>query len=147
MSIEYLRYGTTTYKPVGPFVEAASGTSMSTVATSTAADTALLVKHDSTAGTTMQSLTAWSSIALGYMLYPFTTGETDTVGPMKMILVDEDAYLPVEKNYYVLPQNSYDSLFGSSGSTERLHVDVKEINSTAVKGDGTASNKWAGGTS
>jgi hypothetical protein len=117
---------------------------MSTVATSTAADTALLVKHGSTAGTTMQSLTAWSSIALGYMGYPFTTAETDTVGPMKMILVDEDVYLVVEKNYHVLSQPVYDGMFGSSSSTSLPPVNTDQINGYATTGTGQSGDKWRG---
>jgi hypothetical protein len=141
--MKYLRYGTTQYEQLGPFVDAVTGTSMTTNALSTAADVAMIFKTGTTAGTTMQALTAWSSIAAGYMLYPFTTAETDTVGPLTVNLIDESLFLPVRHEYHVISQELYDGMF-SSGSSAIIPVNVAQINQAETTGTGVSTDKWRG---
>jgi hypothetical protein len=141
--MKYLRYGTTTYVKLGPFVDQATGTSMTTNALSTAADSAFLYKHGSTVATTMQALTAWSSVEAGYMLYPVTTGETDTVGPLEIDMIDEDLFLPVHHEYSVISQELFDGMF-SSGSTTVIPVNVTQANGSTVQGSGVSTDKWRG---
>jgi len=142
--MQYLRFGTTTYKPLGPFLDSASGTSLVSSATSSLADDAVIVKHDSTAGTTMQTLTAWSSVVGAYELYPFTTGETDTVGPLTVIINDADLILPLRNEFFVLSQPVYDGMFGSSGSTVLAPVNTAQINKAETTGIGVSTDKWRG---
>jgi len=142
--MQYLRFGTTTYKPLGPFLDSASGTSFISSATSSLADDASLVKHDSTVGTTMQTLTAWSSVISGYELYPFTTGETDTVGPLLVIINDADFFLPVRNEFFVLSRPVFDGMFGSSGSTVLAPVNTAQINQALTTGIGVSTDKWRG---
>jgi len=142
--MQYLRFGTTTYKPLGPFLDSVSGTSLVSSATSSLADDAMIVKHNSTAGTTMQTLTAWSSVVGAYELYPFTTGETDTVGPLTVIINDADLILPLRNEFYVLSQPVYDGMFGSSGSTVLAPVNTAQINAAETTGIGVSTDKWRG---
>ena len=142
--MQYLRFGTTTYKPLGPFLDSVSGTSLVSSATSSLADDAMIVKHNSTAGTTMQTLTAWSSVVGAYELYPFTTGETDTVGPLTVIINDADLILPLRNEFYVLSQPLYDGMFGSSGSTVLAPVNTAQINAAETTGIGVSTDKWRG---
>lgn len=142
--MQYLRFGTTTHKPIGPFLDFASGTSLVSSATSSLADDAFILKHNTTVGTTMQTLTPWSSVVGAYELYPFTTGETDTVGPLTVVINDADLVLPLRVEFFVLSQPVYDGMFGSSGSTVLAPVNTAQINAAETTGIGVSTDKWRG---
>ncbi len=139
--MQFLRYGTTTYSPIGPAVGTGGSTPVTTL-TSSNADEAYLIKHNSTSETTMGGLTAYSS-ADGYYAYGFTTGETDTCGRMTMVINDDDLVLPLRLEFMVVPTNVYDSFFASSG-TDVLDSNIHSINETTVLGTGQSTDKWRG---
>jgi hypothetical protein len=108
--MRFLKQSTQVDIVVGPFLSKDDGvTSDAGVSSGT---TAKKVK-----GTTMTALTLsnWAHIGSGYYLVTLASGDTDTIGHLRLYFVNEATYLPVFEDFHVIKADAYDALFGSTG--------------------------------
>jgi len=113
--MQYLRGDTAATILIGPAVAVADGVTPVTDVTLAGADHAELMKHD---GTTFVDLTADSRTLThkegGWYTLTLGTGDTDTKGRLKVLIMDTDKCLPVWEDCMVLAPAAYDSLFGAN---------------------------------
>lgn len=118
-----LKVSTAATLRVGPFVDAADGVTPETGVTLGAADQAELLKHSGAtvdiSGSTFAAITGvggWYDLSL-------TSGNTDTVGMLTVVIQDSSVCLPVFARAMVVPAVVWDSLVGG---TDTLHVDAQQ---------------------
>lgn len=132
----FLKQSTAATLRVGPFMDATDGVTPETGITLGAADQAEALKH--TGATVDISAATWAAItgAGGWYDLSLTTSHTDTLGMLTIIVQDTSVCLPVFVRAMVVPANIYDSLIGG---TDYLLVDIQEINSVTVAGNGSTT--------
>jgi hypothetical protein len=54
-----------------------------------------------------------TELADGELSIALTSDDTDTLGRLEIALLDEDVFLPVSKEFMVMPASTYESMFGS----------------------------------
>lgn len=75
----------------------------------------------------------------GYYGLELTAANTNYVGRAVLSVTNAAVHLPVFHEFMILPANVFDALIGA----DVLYVDVQEINSAEVVGDGDAT-PWDG---
>jgi hypothetical protein len=122
-----LRQGTSVKVKIGPFVDSADALSPETGIVLTgagAADQAELLKHDAAATVDISART-WAAItdSDGWYNLTLTTGDTDTLGELTVVVQDATVCLPVFVRFTVVAQQYWDSKYG----TDKLQVHTAEI--------------------
>lgn len=120
--------------PVGPFADIADGTvkalTLSTV------DSAYIVKAGASSGVDVSSNT-WAAITSTNMYnLTLTSSNTDTLGTMRLAIVDDSEIVPYIVDINVLPAHVYDSRYGS---------DYQQVDLVQVSGDATRVTNFAAG--
>lgn len=129
----FLKQSTQVKQLIGPFVDATDGFTPETGLTLGAADQAEAWKHDASA-TVDISANTFTHIADGMYNLTLTTSDTNTVGTLRIIVVDTSVCRPQTVNYMILPANIYDSLVGGSA------VDLLDVNIASISEDTTAAD-------
>ena len=140
----YLKADTAVEVLVGPAVAVGDGFTPVTNLVGASADEYELIKYNGATALTASAVTnALAAItgADGYYTLELSISETNTEGPLWLVINDDSLILPIRHEFMVVNANVYDSLFAASG-TDLLEVDVQEINATTVIGVGTAGDKW-----
>ena len=131
----YLKADTAVEVLIGPAVAVGDGFTPVTTLVLTTADEAELIKYNTTTTLTGAAITnvmaALTSAVDGYYSLELTTGETDTEGPLWLVIQDDSLILPIRMEYMVVNANVYDSLFAVA-ATDALQVDVIEIEGAAT---------------
>lgn len=131
--MRYLKQSTSVKVPIGPFMDATDGVTPETGIGLGTADQAEILKADPTAVVDISSNT-WAAItgADGWYNLTLSTTDTNTLGPMLVIVQDASICRPVNAEFMVVPAVPYDSLVAGS--------DTLEVDAVAVSGDTTAAD-------
>lgn len=127
----FLKADTQVIVTVGPFVDATDGVTPETGVTLAAADEAELIKHGSTSVVDISGAT-WAAVTNmdGYYSLTLTTSHTDTEGIIEIAVNDDSVCLPVNKTYFVVNANIFDSFFAAA-ATDYLQVDLLQMGGAA----------------
>jgi hypothetical protein len=147
--MRFLKQNTATRVTVGPFLDVADAKTpelsltvtgcLLTFVVDDAGVPTLVIDAAPTASGGDNDMVHITSDAAGYYDLELTAAQTNYVGRATMCINDDDVHLPVFHEFMIVPANVYDSFFG----TDTLWVDVQEINSNSVTGDGNAT-PWDG---
>lgn len=147
-----LRENTATILTVGPFYDATDGVTIENSLTITSERITLVADTDdgiaptiiidnilaATSGTDndMNLITGGDA---GLYQLELSAANLNRTGRMYLTITNAAVHAPVFHELTVLPAEVYDSVFLG---TDRLEVDVQEINATTVLGVGTSGDKW-----
>ena len=130
--VQELRQSTEVKVKIHGVVAVADGFTPVTNLDVSTADEAELFKHDAAAVTDISGGTfAAIANADGSYNLTMTTGYTDTLGLLDVIINDDSLCLPIWARYMVVTQQYWDSKY----STDKLQVDAVEISSDATAAD------------
>lgn len=118
----WLKQSTATTVIAGPAVDKGDAVTPETGLAVGTVDAIGVFKHEATALTDIAGTTTLTHRSDGYYTVGFTTGDTGTLGRLRLVIRDDDVCLPVWEDFEVLPAQVYDSLVGS----DRLQVDLRE---------------------
>jgi hypothetical protein len=137
----WLREDTATTIVVGPLVDSVDATKEEGL--TIIQSEILLWKHGGTGFSAKNESSAATHRSYGMYTVPLDSTDTNTPGQL-IVGVYEAGIMVARENFMVVPQQQWDSLFGS----ERLHVDVKEIASIAAAATklGVSTNVMVQGT-
>lgn len=124
-----LRANTQVRVPIGPAVAVGDGFVPVTTLTLSGADEAELIKYDATGGVDISGRTfaAYATTAVdGYKLATLTTSDTDTEGPLTVVVQDDSLILPIRNDFMVLSEAAWDSKYVAK-DTGYMDVSVKAI--------------------
>jgi len=131
----HLRQSTQRVVRIGPAVAVGDGfTPVTSLALAGAEDEAELLKNTGgivdIAGRTFAAITT----ADGYYDLTLTTADTDTVGPLTVLIHDDSLILPLSHRYEVIEESIYDALYAASaaGFDGNQRVDVGSWLGTAA---------------
>lgn len=127
-----LRQGTAVVVHIGQFVDGTDGKTPETGIDISAADEAELLKHGSTATVDISGRT-WGAITGcdGWYALSLTTDDTDTQGPLEVVVQDDSECLPSYKVFDVVSQQFWDS----KHSTDKLQIDMREFGGSTQSND------------
>jgi len=114
---------------IGPFLDITDGVTPEVALAAGSVDEIGVYKHGATALTDISGDTTFTHRAGGTYTITLDTGDTDTVGLMRLLVRDDSEALPVWMDLMVLPANVYDSLIGG---TDLLDTNVAQWLGTAV---------------
>jgi hypothetical protein len=137
----WLREDTATTIVVGPLVDSVDATKEEGL--TIIQSEILLWKHGGTGFSAKNESSAATHRSYGMYTVPLDSTDTNTPGQL-IVGVYEAGIMVARSDFMVVPQQQWDSLFGS----ERLHVDVKEIASIAAAATklGVSTNVMVQGT-
>ena len=130
--MQELRQSTEIKVRIGSAVDATDGVTPETTLALSTADQAELLKHNGAAtvdisGNTFAAVTGcdgWGDLTL-------TTGNTDTLGQMTVVIQDSSLMAPIFRDFMVVTANYWDSKY----STDKLQVDVTQIGGASQNTD------------
>jgi hypothetical protein len=105
--LKYLRASTVTTVVIGPFISKGDGF---TPLAGLSAPAGRVVKNGTGSALTV---TSWAHDANGHYTIDLATGDTDTVGRLRLDFSDPTTFLPVWEDFSVLSAAVYDVLFGT----------------------------------
>ena len=114
----FLRQSTSTTVRMGPFVSPADGYSAATGLSG------LTVKGSKNGGTLASAGTFGAHDADGYYSVSLATGDTDTIGRLRLTVAGASSYAPVWEDFVVLSASVYDVLFGSTALSTYAGTDT-----------------------
>ena len=129
----YLKQSTAATIKLGPFVDATDGVTAETGLTIQKADVRLSKNGGNMAAAAADQGESDAGAAhdeLGYYDISLGTGDTDTVGRLK-VMVSESGALPVWAEYEVVPANVFDSIVAG---TDKLDTNAAELGGTLQSG-------------
>ena len=109
--MRYLKQSTSAPIVVGPFLDKNDGITAE-IAIASGSVTAGIIKG---ATRTALTLTSWAHVADGYYSFTLATGDTDTLGQLRLTFRDDTTFLPVFEDFQVMLGTTFDALYGSSG--------------------------------
>lgn len=120
---------------VGPFVDEVDGVTPQTGVTLSGADEAELLKGTAGAATVDISGRTWAAIAScrGWYNLTLTTTDTNTVGPLIVVVQDDNVCLPVHARFQVVPVAPYGYMWGDNSlntAIATLSTDVQGMSAT-----------------
>ncbi len=132
-----LKQSTATEVTIGPAVAVGDGFTPVTTLTVAGADDEGLIKHNATTSSALAGTLAAFTIAVdGYYHLDLSTGETDTLGRLTIVIQDDSLILPLRHEFVVLPANVFDSLYGA----DLLQVHVAEMTNDIITAAAIAAN-------
>jgi hypothetical protein len=147
--MRFLKQNTATRVTVGPFLDVTDAKTPEVALTATnehvtfvvddAGVPTLVIDTTATASGGNNDLVHITNDNAGYYDLELTAAQTNYVGRAVLGVNYITDHLPVFHEFMIVPANVYDSFFG----TDTLWVDVQEINSNSVTGDGNAT-PWDG---
>ncbi len=124
-----LKQSTAVEVPIGPAIAVGDGFVPVTTLTIAGADEAELIKHGATtSGGLAGSLAAYTAAVDGYYHLDLSTGETDTLGQLVIVIQDDSLILPIRHEFMVVSANYFDTKYGS----DKLQVHVDEITNNII---------------
>lgn len=120
----FLRQSTAVEVPVGPFVDETDGRTIESALTLTQPD--IRLKKGGAAWAQKSAAQTLSHEENGWYEVSLSTTDTDTLGAL-MLAINEAGALPVWREFMVVTQQVWDSLF----STDLLQVDVAQFGNAA----------------
>lgn len=147
--MRYLRQNTATIVTIGPFIDIA-GLELEAAIAEGASEliTFIVDANNGAAPTVVLDMVATNASTdndvtdlgtSGYYGLELTAANTNYVGRAVLSVTNAAVHLPMFHEFMILPANVFDALIG----TDALYVDVQEINSNSVTGDGNAT-PWDG---
>ena len=123
----FLKQSTAATILAGPFVAQGDGVTAKTSLTApsgaaSAASTGVALVKNGVASS--YTLSGWAHERLGYYTVNLGTGDTDTVGRLRLQFIDPANYCPVEVSYVVLSAAVYDWLFGTTAPNTVTPLDA-----------------------
>lgn len=147
--MRFLKQNTATRVTVGPFLDVTDAKTPEVALTATnekltfvvddAGVPTLVIDANATASAGNNDFVHITGDDAGYYDLELTAAQTNYVGRAALSINYVTDHLPVFHEFMIVPANVYDSFFG----TDTLWVDVQEINSNSVTGDGNAT-PWDG---
>lgn len=140
----YLKADTAVEVAVGPIVAVGDAFTPVTTLVGADADEYELLKYNGATAitaTTVAGTLAAITGADGYYTLDLSVTDTNTEGPLVLLINDDSLILPFRQDFMVVNANVYDSLFAAA-ATDYLNINVEEINEVPVIGAGAAGNKW-----
>jgi len=101
---------------MGPFVDVGDGFTPETGVTIAASDEAEILKANGAATVTMAGVFAAVTGCGGWYDYTLSTGDTDTVGELVIVMQDLSVYLPVFMRFFVVEEAVYDAMYGAAAA-------------------------------
>lgn len=129
---QWLKQSTAQTIVLGPFVDSTDGVTAETALTISQAD--IRLSKNGAAFAQTSNIAGATHMENGHYSVPLDATDTNTLGRLK-VAVNETGALPVWQEFHVVPANVWDSMFGA----DSLQVDVKQINSVVIVGDGSAT--------
>jgi hypothetical protein len=123
--MKFLKQSTAVTPKVGPFLDSTDGVTAETGLTLSQSDCILFKNHG--AGAQKNDTNAATHDTGGMYGVPLNTTDTNTVGPLQL-LISESGALPVWETWYVLPANVFDSLQG----TDLLDISLVQMNGSTT---------------
>lgn len=127
--MQLLKQSTAATVPIGVAVDAADGVTPEVGLVAGAVDSLVIFKHNASAATDISGTTALTHIAAGQYTLTFSTTDTNTLGRLKLFLVDTSICRPLREEFMVVPANVYDAMVGGS---DNLKVDTVQFLGNAV---------------
>ena len=123
----WIRYATSQYLPLGPFVDSSNGVAMETGLT----PTVMLRKHN---GSTFAARASTEAIVEstnlpGNYFVPLTSADVDTYGTLRLQVQSSGTHLPVWVDVQVVPTQVWDSFFSTG---DFLTIDVVQWQGSAT---------------
>jgi hypothetical protein len=147
--MRFLKQNTATRITVGPFLDVTDAKTPEVALTATnekitfvvddAGVPTLVIDANATASAGNNDFVHITGDDAGYYDLELTAAQTNYVGRATLSINYVTDHLPVFHEFMIVPANVYDSFFGA----DTLWVDVQEINSNSVTGDGNAT-PWDG---
>jgi hypothetical protein len=147
--MRYLKQNTATRVTVGPFLDVSDAKTPEVALTATnekltfvvddAGVPTLVIDATATASAGNNDFVHITNDDAGYYDLELTAAQTNYVGRAVLSINYVTDHLPVFHEFMIVPANVYDSFFG----TDVLYVDVQEINSAEVTGNGDET-PWDG---
>ena len=143
MSI-FLRQSTSIDVRIGPFVDVGDGFTPETGVTIASSDEAEILKANGAATVAMAGTFAAVTGCDGWYDYTLSTGDTDTVGELVIVMQDDSVYLPVFMRFYVVEEAVYDAMYTASatgplqGTTAGNTLDVTATGEAGIDLDNAA---------
>jgi hypothetical protein len=136
---QWLKQSTAVHIMFGPFVDKADGVTLETGAgIITSIDHAttgiFLSKNGGAAAIRHANVTASVLDAYGMFQVHLDTTDTDTLGSLDVLMAEAATFLPVWKQFMIVPANVWDSMFGA----DLLDTSVVQWTGTDVHAPGTA---------
>jgi len=128
---QYLEQSTSTTVTIGPCVDSTDGVTPETGLAAGTVDEIGVYKHEGTSLVDISGDTTMTHRAGGMYTVTLDTGDTDTVGRLRLFIRDDDTCLPVWKDFMVVPSNVFDSMLG----TDKLDVNVAEVSDDSAAAD------------
>jgi hypothetical protein len=122
--VQYLKQSTAATVTTGPFLDKGDGVTPETGLAAGTVDEIGVYKHDATALTDISGTTTFTHRAGGMYTTTLSTGDTGTLGRMRLYVRDDSVCLPVWEEFTVLAANIYDSLIGGG---DNLQVDATQV--------------------
>lgn len=132
----YVKKATARSIIVGPLVQPADGVTPITAATLAAMTTAKYQKADAAALTNMAgfSIGRWTHLESGIYRFDLDANDTDTVGPLIMVLAQPASFRAVRMEMMVVDVDSYEETFNGA---------IHEANILQINGNASAAAKLA----
>jgi len=148
--MRYLKQNTATIVTIGPFYDKTDGVTLEDAIAEGADEkiTFVVDANDGGAPTVVLDMVATNASAnndvtdlgtSGYYGLELTAANTNYVGRAVLQISNAAVHLPVFHEFMILPANVFDAMIG----TDVLYVDVQEINSAEVTGNGDET-PWDG---
>lgn len=128
--MRYLKQSTQVIVMVGVFTANGAHDVPDTGVTLAGANDAELVKHQGGAVVNISGRT-FAHIQGGHYNLTLTTGDTDTLGMLRIFFREQGEFHLLSHDFMVMPANVYDSMFGA----DKLQVDTVEISGSATAAD------------
>ena len=139
--MQEIRQSTEIKVRIGSAVDATDGVTPETGMSLATADQTELLKHNGAVTVDVSANTfAVVTGCDGWYDLTLTTGNTDTLGQLTVVIQDSSLMCPIFRDFVVVTQNYWDSKY----STDRLQVDVRELGdanlalTTQMKADANA---------
>jgi hypothetical protein len=116
---------------IGPVVNS-TGVTPVTNLTITGADEAEILKNDTTGTVAIGSTLTAITNCDGWYYMTLTTTDTNTLGPMTVVIQDDSACLPVYRDFMVVTSDYYDAKYSTTG---KIPCNVVQISGDSVAAD------------
>lgn len=128
----FLKQSTEVIVRLGQFVDLTDAVTPETGITLGAADQAEVLKGTAGAATVDISGNTWAAItgAGGMYNLTLTASNTDTIGPLSVVVADASVCLPVVKEFFVVSEEMYDNLLSGAA--------LLSVNTTEFAGESAA---------
>ena len=131
-----LRQSTEYNIKIGPFVDVGDGFTPETGITIDAADEAEILKANTTGTLAIAGTLTAITNCDGWYYLTLSSGDTDELGPLTVVIQDDSACLPVHKEFMIVDQNYWDTKYNSTGSMKSTLTSAEYTTVTSFRATG-----------